>query len=138
LSSFLLLSSPTFSSPIFIGCLANLEGEFFAPSDSVDFNRYAQNNDEGVTTIPLCQTEFNSCSYDTSLAYAIRHPDWGVNTLGNDVALIILPEGLEIIQPIRPVRLNRNPNVPKVGQELEVFGWGQTSNFPNEEVPSEI
>jgi len=110
----------------------------FSPMVSVDFNRYAQNDDEGVTTIPLCQTEFNSCSDDTNLAYAIRHPDWNTNTFENDVALIILPEGLEIVPSIRPVRLNRQGKVPKDGQEMEVFGWGQTSNSPNVEDPNEI
>jgi hypothetical protein len=108
----------------------------FDPAASIDFNRYAQDDDRGVTTIPLCQTENNSCE-DTGLAYVIRHQDWRFKTLTNDLALIILPEGLQITN-IRPVTLNRHRNIPEDGQELEAFGWGVTNCqpipgvFPNE------
>ncbi|KAL3816945.1 hypothetical protein ACHAXA_001773 [Cyclostephanos tholiformis] len=108
----------------------------FNPAESIDFNRYAQDDNGGVTTIPLCQTENNSCE-DTGLAYVIRHQDWRFNTFTNDVALIILPEGRQITT-IPPVILNRNPNVPVDGQEVEAFGWGLTNRrpfpgvFPNE------
>jgi hypothetical protein len=104
----------------------------FAPSSSVDFNRYFRNTDVGVTTIRLCQTENNSCR-DTSLAYVVRHPryDGEVNN-GDDIALIILPQGLQITPSITPVMLNRNRNVPAAGQMVEAFGWGLTSNSPDD------
>ena len=61
----------------------------------------------------------------------MRHPGYnGVVSAGNDVALIFLPVGQQITT-IDPVRLNRNRDVPVSGQNLEVFGWGLTSNAPN-------
>ncbi len=119
-----------------IDCFDN-EGEY-SPNDSIDFNRYAQDDNGGVTTIPLCQTEFNTCSDDISLAYAIRHSAWDSDTFENDVALIILPEGLQITPSMSPVRLNRNHDVPKVGQELEAFGWGAIDCAPEASYPNEI
>jgi hypothetical protein len=124
LSSFLLLSSPTFLLLyLYIDCFDN-EGEY-SPNDSIDFNRYAQDDDDEVTTIQLCQSENNSCA-NTNLAYVIRHPDWDANTNENDLALIILPEGLQSTT-FQPVTLNRNRNVPADGQMVEVFGWGLTN-----------
>ncbi len=103
--------------------------------NAIEFKRYAQDNDNGVTMIPICETEFNSCN--ESFAYVIRHPDYDFETLENDVALIILPEGRQVTT-IRPVTLNRDPNVPVAGQELEAFGWGATDCEPEAIFPNEI
>jgi hypothetical protein len=76
----------------------------------------------------------------------VRHPGYnGVVSAGNDVALIFLPVGQQITT-IDPVRLNRNRDVPVSGQNLEVFGWGDTCyggtpgcllNTPAAETPNE-
>ena len=97
----------------------------FEPSFAIDFNRYAQDEDEGVLRIPLCATEFgNGC--DGGRAFVVRHPLYNFETFENDVALIFLPVGLQITF-INPIALNRNPNVPVAGQDLEAFGWGLTA-----------
>ena len=116
----------------------------FVPSTEIQFNRYAQNSNEGVRTIQLCQTESrNGCD---DLAYVVRHPRYnGIFDDGNDVALIFLPVGLQITD-IAPVRLNRDRGVPASGQNLEAFGWGNTCyenttgcllNTPAAETPNE-
>ena len=103
----------------------------FDPNTEIQFNRYAQDNNAGIIPIQLCQTEFrNGCD---GLAYVVRHPGYNGNVGdGNDVALIFLPVGQQIIDidDIDPVRLNRNRDVPAGGQNLETFGWGLTSNEP--------
>jgi hypothetical protein len=134
--SFTLLSSQD--------CFTVLEGDDFSPNTEIQFNRYAQDNNDGVSTIQLCQTESrNGCD---GLAYVVRHPGYnGVVSAGNDVALIFLPVGQQITT-IDPVRLNRNRDVPVSGQNLEVFGWGDTCyggtpgcllNTPAAETPNE-
>jgi hypothetical protein len=105
---------------------------------AIAFSRYAPDNDEDVTMIPICKTAFKSC--DESFVYVIRHPayDFGCTEANdNDVALIILPEGRQITT-IRPVALIRNPNVPVAGQESEAFGWGATNCAPEAPSPNEI
>ena len=84
----------------------------------------------------MCQTEFGiGCDTD-DLAYVWRHPDWNTNTFENDVALIFLPAAQRISPNfIRPVTLNRNPNVPVDGQEVEAFGWGTTCDAPATAAP---
>jgi hypothetical protein len=125
-------------------CFTAIEGDNFAPNTEIQFNRYFQDNDDDVSTIQLCQTEFrNGCD---DLAYVVRHPGYNGNVLdGNDVALIFLPVGQRIID-IAPIRLNRNRNVPASGQNLEAFGWGDTcygetpgceENSPAAETPNE-
>jgi hypothetical protein len=110
-------------------CFTDGGGDNFEPSDAIEFNRYAQNNNDGISAIQLCQTEFrNGCD---GLAYVVRHPGYNGDVFdGNDVALIFLPVGQQITD-IDPVRLNRNRDVPASGQNLEVFGWGLTSNDPD-------
>jgi len=125
-----LLPSSTFV--ISQDCFDTLDGtNNFQPNDEIALNRYDQEIDAGVRTIALCQTEFGiGCDTD-DLAYVWRHPDWNIFTGENDVALIFLPAAQRISPKfIRPVKLNRNPNVPAVGQDLEVFGWGTTCNPP--------
>jgi hypothetical protein len=105
--------------------------KLFDPSDEIAFNRYDQRLDAGVRTIALCQTEFGDGCDTDDLAYVWRHPDWNFNTAENDVALIFLPAAQRISPKfIRPVKLNRNPNVPADGQDLEAFGWGATCLAP--------
>ena len=108
----------------------------FAPNDEIAFNRYDQRLDAGVRTIALCQTEFGiGCNKD-DLAYVWRHPDWDTNTLEKDVAVIFLPSAQRITPNfIRPVTLNRNPNVPVDGEDLEAFGWGFTCEPPKTLAP---
>ena len=112
-------------------CFTVRVGDDFDPSTEIQFNRYAQDNNAGIIPIQLCQTEFrNGCD---GLAYVVRHPGYNGNVGdGNDVALIFLPVGQQIIDidDIDPVRLNRNRDVPAGGQNLETFGWGLTSNEP--------
>lgn len=119
--SFTLLSSQD--------CFTLGVGANFAPKAEIQFNRYAQNSNVGISAIQLCQTEFrNGCD---GLAYVVRHPGYNGDVFdGNDVALIFLPVGQQITD-IAPVRLNRNRDVPASGQNLEVFGWGLTSNAPS-------
>jgi hypothetical protein len=108
----------------------------FAPNFSIDFNKYTQNNIEGdvIKTVSLCQSETRGNCPDTSLAYVVRKPEYdGRVGNGDDVALIILPEGQKITT-ITPVTLNRDLNVPvarqepEIGDKMEVFGWGATCN----------
>ncbi len=123
-------------------CFTVLEGDF-SPNTEIQFNRYAQDNNDGVSTIQLCQTEFrNGCN---DLAYVVRHPGYNPTTDANDVALIFLPVGRQITD-IAPVRLNRDRGVPASGQNLEAFGWGDTCyvdtpgclpNTPAAETPNE-
>ena len=125
-----LLPSSTFV--ISQDCFDTLDGtNNFGPNDEIGLNRYDQEIDAGVRTIVLCQTEFGiGCDTD-DLAYAWRHPDWNINTFENDVALIFLPAAQRIAPNfIRPVKLNRNPNVPADGQDVEAFGWGTTCDAP--------
>ena len=103
----------------------------FSPRYSIEFNKYDQNNYTNVVPIALCQTEGKS-GCDPSLAYVVRHPQYSSTTNVNDVALIFLPEGrVTEITSVPRVGLNRNPDVPAVGQNLEVFGWGLISFEPN-------
>ncbi|KAL3807472.1 hypothetical protein ACHAXA_006301 [Cyclostephanos tholiformis] len=113
-------------------CFTNLTTGSFVPGGTrIEFNRYSMEDDEGVGIIPLCLYEDKiscdelSLSVGTSLAYVIRHPDYDFNTHENDVTLIILPDDQQVTTII-PVTLNRDPDVPVVGEELEAFGWGQT------------
>ncbi len=115
-------------------CFTNDDGSF-GSFTSIIFNQYARDDNFGVTSLPLCDTKFNSCD-DESFAYVIRHPGYVDETIKNDVALIILPEGCQITN-IQQVALNRNSNVPVVGQELEAFGPGHT-NEVKETVPNVI
>jgi hypothetical protein len=101
----------------------------FTPNFSIDFNKYAQDNGnrDVITTVLLCQNETKNNCPDSSLAYVVRNGDYdGRVRNGDDVALIILPEGQKITT-IRPVTLNRNRKVPEDGQEVEAFGWGRTN-----------
>jgi len=68
----------------------------------------------------------------SDLAYAEEgrdifiHPNFtGPTQQGNDVALVILPGGLEEGENIVYAKLNRDPNVPAAGERLYVSGWGQ-------------
>jgi hypothetical protein len=119
----------------------------FYPSSEIQFNRYAQDDDTGVISIELCQTE-GSDECDDDLAYVIRHPDYVAATLENDIALIILPEDLpgdieQLVANLPNVELNCDPDIPAVGQELEAFGWGATcesggTECPDSEYPNDI
>ena len=101
-------------------------------------NKYDQNDYTNVVGIALCQTEGKS-GCNPSLAYVERHPQYNSTTNVNDVALIFLPEGVVTnITSVPRVGLNRNPDVPAVGQDLEVFGWGLISNEPNQMLPDII
>ena len=67
----------------------------------------------------------------------MRHPSYNPTTKANDVALIFLPEGrVTEITSVPRVGLNRNPDVPAVGQNLEVFGWGATCVAPGTDCPN--
>ena len=100
------------------------------------FNRYDQRVDAEVVTIALCQTEGGTGCDNDDLAYVLRHPDWNTNTVTNDVALIFLPSAKRITPNfIRPVVLNRDPNVPVDGEDLEAFGWGFTCEPPKTLAP---
>jgi hypothetical protein len=115
----------------------------FRPRSEIQFNRYAQDNNDGVITIKLCQTEGSDECH--RLAHVVRHPDY-VGTADengrqyqNDIALIILPKGGgQQVADIPIVALNCKPNVPLVGQNVEVVGWGRTSNSPNIVFSNEI
>jgi hypothetical protein len=95
----------------------------FDAQKSIQFNRYAQDDNDRVITTLLCETEFQTgCNGE---AYVVRHPEYDRETEGNDTALVFLPED-KWITVIPNVALNCNPNVPVRGQELEAFGWGFT------------
>ena len=120
-------------------------GRAFDPGAEISFNRYAQDNNTGVITIPLCQTE-GRFGCDGDEAYVVRHPDWNATSFKNDIALIFLPEGGgRQVANLPNVALNCIPNVPVDGQELEVFGWGLTCEpskpdppCPDGELPNDI
>ena len=57
----------------------------------------------------------------------MRHPNYNGTTLGNDFALVFLPDPMI---SITPVELNDDPNIPKNSDDpLEVFGWEVTGTF---------
>ena len=101
----------------------------FVPQSEIQFNRYAQDDNDGVITVRLCQTE-GGFECEDDLAYVVRYLDY-VPPLQNDVALIFMPPELPVedeqrIANLPNVALNCDPNIPVDGQELEAFGWGRT------------
>jgi secreted trypsin-like serine protease len=62
----------------------------------------------------------------------IPHPSFDSNSFDFDVAVIILPM---TVSGITPVKLNKDSSVPAAGAQLDVAGWGATTNGG---VPSEV
>ena len=56
----------------------------------------------------------------------VAHPDFNYTTAENDIALWFLPFPLGEDQHFKFATLNEDPNVPAVGEELFVSGWGNT------------
>jgi hypothetical protein len=103
----------------------------FVPLSEIQFNRYAQDDNDGVITVRLCQTE-GSFGCEDDLAFVVRYPEYD-GGYPNDVALIFMPPGLPVderIANLPNVALNCDPNIPVDGQELEAFGWGLTCKPP--------
>ena len=112
-----------------LDCFTNDNGVFGA-RESIQFNRYAQNDNDEVITIGLCENELQT-GWD-GLAYVMHDPDFTRVTSENGIALIIVPtEREQEIENIPRVVLNCDPNIPADGQDLELVGWGLTSNAPN-------
>ena len=112
-----------------LDCFTNDNGVFGA-RESIQFNRYAQNDNDEVITIGLCENKLQT-GWD-GLAYVMHDPDFRTVTSGNGIALIIAPtERDQEIVNIPRVALNCDPNIPADGQDLELVGWGLTSNAPN-------
>ena len=120
---------PSLMSSIFLSSLDCFSDDGdWAASESIQFNRYSQDDDTGVITVDLCQNELRTgCDGEIDgRAYVVRHPNYDDDTLENDIALIFLPEDrTQEIANIPDVTLNCNPNVPVDDQELEAFGWGR-------------
>ena len=112
-----------------LDCFTNDNGVFGA-RESIQFNRYAQNDNDEVITIGLCENELQT-GWDC-LAYVMRDPDFTRVTSGNGIApIIVSTEREQEIVNIPRVALNCDPNIPADGQDLELVGWGLTSNAPN-------
>jgi len=102
-------------------------GNFWYPPEWVEFNRHDLFNDTGVIRIYLNDT--SQCDGDV-----IHHPEYSDFTVDNDVAIIFLRTA---INGITPVTLNTDPNLPAVGDPLDVAGWGMTEYGPPN-VPSAV
>ena len=112
-----------------LDCFTNDNGVFGA-KESIQFNRYAQNDNDEVITIGLCENELQTGW--NGLAYVMHDPGFTRVTSENGIALIIVPtEREQEIVNIPRVALNCDPNIPADGQDLELVGWGLTSNAPN-------
>jgi hypothetical protein len=114
---------------------------FLAPGvPRINIGMYELGNTAGVTTFLLCDKEYGEGCDSSSYAYAIRHPEWNtevnpdtnVNS-NDDFAVVILPEP---ITNIEPVELNTQSGLPTEGDQLGVFGWGITQNYPREVRPT--
>ena len=56
----------------------------------------------------------------------VLHPSWNLSNLDSDFALVFLPAPMVNIEP---VKLNNDPDIPtNATDELEIFGWGLTSD----------
>jgi secreted trypsin-like serine protease len=87
------------------------------PVVNVRLNMYNwpdSDEDPGVTSI--------------NLITVIPHPLFNSERLENDVALLILPVGLEEGDNIQYAKLNKDPNVPAADERLYVSGWGATES----------
>ena len=99
------------------------------PATHVDFHRYSLKNDTGVKRVLLNDT--TQCSGDI-----VYHPNYNEKgNFDNDVAIVFLPSP---ITDITPVRLNKNKNIPKEGDLVDVAGWGKYDNdiFALSDVPN--
>ena len=92
---------------------------------------YDLDDDTGVTSFQLGDTEFGNGCIVGNTACVLRHPnfdpDYNPSTRvydDNDYALIFLPQA---ITDIVPVELNADRNVPaNAGDEVTAIGWGNT------------
>ena len=86
--------------------------------NTVGANRYDANPAGAIST---------TLSYAQKGVDIIPHPDYNMTgALENDVALVILPGGLEEGDNIKYAKLNKDPNVPAADERLYVSGWGYT------------
>ena len=92
----------------------------FSPQGWIDFKRYDLTSGlDGVDRRELSQTEGEGTNYIQ------RHPDYDSSVSSDlDIAIICLEQPVD---DITPVKLNSNRKIPVDGQELEVFGWGNTN-----------
>ena len=57
------------------------------------------------------------------------HPQWRPGTLAGDIALIKLPQPVDITRNIRPICLqNSSEATDFVGAKVQLAGWGKTSD----------
>eukprot|EP00804_Cyclotella_cryptica_P010848 CCRYP_008784-RA/>CCRYP_008784-RA protein AED:0.04 eAED:0.04 QI:129/1/1/1/1/1/3/505/385 len=99
----------------------------WTPPEWVEFNRHDLFDDTDVIRLSL--SDLSQCDGDV-----VYHPEYDSSTLDNDVAILFLPTA---INDITPVTLNTNPNLPVVGDPLDVAGWGATEyGFPT--VPNAV
>jgi secreted trypsin-like serine protease len=84
------------------------------------YNWRDSDKDPGVTSINLSSGEVGVDMFP--------HPLYNSDTLENDVALLILPVGLEEGENIQYAKLNKDPNVPAAEERLYVSGWGATES----------
>ena len=96
----------------------------------VEFNRYdLTSGPSGVDRRTLSTTEGSLGDND---GYVIRHPDYDAASSDLDFARIILDRP---VTEITPVGLNAKDNIPaNTGNDLEVFGWGNTNPDPNQTI----
>jgi len=59
---------------------------------------------------------------------ALYHPQYNPSTLNNDVAVIQLDRSVQFTNRIQTIRLARSNSRVEAGANLEVSGWGKTSD----------
>jgi hypothetical protein len=110
---------------------ARSSNDFEAVDKEIKFNMYSYDEQTDVVSIRLCSQQGGGGDCLADSAYAVRHKDYNGASNGNDFALIILPNTSEVVEgvlaEISPVMLNSDINVPADGDDLETFGWGDTS-----------
>ena len=97
----------------------------------IKFNMYSYDEQTDVVSIRLCSQQGGGGDCLADSAHAVLHKDYNGFPNGNDFALIILPNtpevGEGVVAEISPVKLNSDIKVPVDGDDLETFGWGDTS-----------
>ena len=98
-------------------CYVDKDGNFMNKLNTVGANRYDANPAGAIST---------TLSYAQKGVDIIPHPDYNMTGgIENDVALVILPGGLEEGDNIKYAKLNKDPNVPAADERLYVSGWGR-------------
>ena len=66
-----------------------------------------------------------SCRVEITSYNGWTHPDWNMNNLAADLALIELPEPLEFNECVAPACLPESGETLQVGSLVAILGWGK-------------